>query len=85
MTGLACAGAASSALIQQALPAHLLMRCFSMVLLHFQMRGATVPGNMEGTVVRNGAAHRRRWGQAAGAAGKGARRGQSVQGGINKR
>ena len=62
-----------------------LMRCFCMVLLHLQMRGVTVPGNVEGTVVRNGAAHRRRRGQAAGAAGKGARRGLSVQGGINKR
>ena len=47
------------------------------------MRGITVPGNVDGTVLRNGAAHRRRRRQAA--AGKGARRLLSVQGGINKK
>ena len=52
-------------------------------LLHLQMRGITVPGNVDGTVLRNGAAHRRRRRQAA--AGKGARRLLSVQGGINKK
>ena len=55
-------------------------------LLHLQLRGITVPGNVDGTVLRNGAAHRRPRRQAAvAAAGKGARRVLSVQGGINKK
>ena len=60
------------------------MQCLCNLLL-LQMRGITVPGNVDGTVLRNGAAHRRRRRQAAGAAGKGARQVLSVQGGTNKK